>query len=169
MIEKARDKGRQPTAARLALCDWNIFVTNIPQERADAAAISVLARCRWQIECVFQLWKSGGGRWGQSRSRRPTRVLCEVLATMIGLVIQHWVLVTACWLRPDRSLRKAAGAVRAFAASLAATLGDLDGLIRQINAVVHRLSVTARLNKRKAKPNSHQLLDAPTIYGRTLT
>jgi hypothetical protein len=169
MIAKARDKGRQPTAARLALCDWNVFVTNLPEDLADAAAISVLARCRWQIECIFKLWKSGGGRLGTSRSRRPARVLCEVLATMIGLVIQHWLLVTAVWHRADRSLRKAAGAVRAFAASLAATLGDRDGLIRQIAAVVRRLSAAARLNKRKAKPNSHQLLESPTIYGKALT
>jgi len=169
MIEKARDKGRQPAAARLALCDWNIFVTNIPEAMADAAAVSVLARCRWQIECIFKLWKSGGGRLGQSRSRRPARVLCEVLATMIGLVIQHWLLVAAVWRRGDRSLQKAAGAVRAFAASLAAALGDLDGLMGQIRGVVERLSAAARLTKRKSKPNSHQLLTEPTIYGRTLT
>jgi hypothetical protein len=169
MIEKARDKGRQPTAARLALCDWNLFVTNLPPDLADAAAISVLARSRWQIECVFKLWKTGGGRLGLSRSRRPARVLCEVLATMIGLVIQHWLLVIAVWRRTGRSLRKAAGAVRAFAASLAASLRDLDGLIVQINAVVVRLSAAARLDKRKAKPNSQQLLEAPTIYGRSLT
>ena len=169
MIEKARDKGRRPTVARLALCDWNLFVTNIPPDSADAAAISVLARSRWQIECVFKLWKTGGGRLGLSRSHRSARVLCEVLATMIGLVIQHWLLVIAVWHRADRSLRKAAGAVRAFAASLAASLGDPEGLIGQINAVVDRLSAAARLNRRKAKPSSHQLLQAPTLYGRTLT
>jgi hypothetical protein len=169
MIEKARDKGRQPTAARLASCDWNLFVTDIPPALADAAAISVLARSRWQIECVFKLWKTGGGRLGLSRSHRPARVLCEVLATLIGLVIQHWLLVIAVWRHADRSLRKAAGAVRAFAASLAASLGDRDGLIGQINAVVERLSAAARLDKRKAKPNSHQLLETPTIYGRKLT
>ena len=36
-------------------------------------------------------------------------------------------------------------------------------------ALVDRLSAAARLDKRKAKPNSHQLLEAPTIYGRKLT
>jgi hypothetical protein len=169
MIEKARDKGRRPTAERLALCDWNVFVTNVPPDLADAAAISVLARSRWQIECLFKLWKSGGGRLGSSRSRRPARVLCEVLATMIGLVIQHWLLVTSCWGRADRSLRRAASGVRAVAPALAATLHEVDGLVLQIEALARRLSAAARLDKRRAKPNHCQLLANPTLYGKPLT
>ena len=169
MIEKARDKGRQPSEARLALCDWNLFVTNIPPELADAAAISVLARIRWQIECLFKLWKSGGGRLGLSRSRRPSRVVCETLATMIGLVLQHWILIISCWHHPNRSLRKAAIAVRSHAAAIATSLHEIDGLIRVFQALDRRLSVAARLNKRKRNPSSYQLLASPTIYGKSLT
>jgi len=169
MIEKARDKGRYPSNARLELCDWNVFVTNIPPELADAAAISVLARIRWQIECMFKLWKSGGGRLGVSRSRRPNRVICETLATMIGLVLQHWILITSCWHHPNRSLRKAAIAVRSHAAVIATFLHEIDSLIRVFEALERRLSVAARLNKRKRYPSSYQLLESPTIYGKSLT
>ena len=64
-----------------------------------------LIRIRWQIELLFKLWKSEG-HIDESRSESPYRVLCELYAKLIGMVIHHWIILTGCWQRPNRSLVK---------------------------------------------------------------
>ena len=55
---------------RPALCDRNPYVTDVPPDIGVAAAIRALARSRWQIECVFASWRTGGGRMVLTRLRR---------------------------------------------------------------------------------------------------
>ena len=61
----------------------------------------VLARCRWQLELLWKLWKSYG-RIDESRSQNPWRVLCEIYAKLLGMLVQHWTLLASCWSQPDR-------------------------------------------------------------------
>src|SRR5438128_8884689 len=107
----ARDRGRTPSAARLAWCDWTLLVTNTPPELLSLREALVLARARWQIELLFKLWKSHG-HIDESRSGKPWRVLCEVYAKLLAMVVQHWLLLTGCWASPARSLVTAAQTVR---------------------------------------------------------
>ena len=65
------------SAARLALADWTILVTNVPLALLTLAEALVLLRARWQIERLFALWKQHG-HLDQTRSGKPWRVLCEV-------------------------------------------------------------------------------------------
>ncbi len=62
----------------------------------------VLGHARWQIELLFQLWKSDGSI-DESRSGRPWCILCELYAKLIAMVIQHCVLLMSCWRAPNRS------------------------------------------------------------------
>jgi hypothetical protein len=48
--EMVRRKGREPSAERLAWCDWTILVTNVPVELMTAEEAVVLYRARWQVE-----------------------------------------------------------------------------------------------------------------------
>jgi hypothetical protein len=164
--KKARDRGRAPGAGQLALCDWNVYLTNVPPAQASAAELQVLARCRWQIELLFKLWKSEG-RLGESRSRRPARVLCELWGKLIGLVIQHWLLVATCWQHRQRSLRKASRGVRQTARLLAWALPEAARLVAVLRALARSLQKAARLERRRKKPNHAQLLEQPTAYGET--
>src|SRR6266516_1908500 len=116
-----RDRGRTPSAARLAWCDWTLLVTNVPPELLSLREALVLARARWQIELLFKLWKSHG-HIDESRSGKPWRVLCEVYAKLLAMVVQHWLLLTGCWAYPDRSPVKAAQTVRQHAMHLASAL-----------------------------------------------
>jgi hypothetical protein len=158
----ARDRGRTPSAARLAWCDWTLLVTNAPAKLLSLREALVLARARWQVELLFKLWKSHG-HIDESRSGKPWRVLCEVYAKLLAMVVQHWLLLTGCWTYPDRSLVKAAQTVRHHALHLASTLAcrvALEGAI----AVIHRcLAAGCRLNRRKKKPNTYQLLLDPAL------
>lgn len=114
----AQRRGTAPSAASLARADWTILVTNAPPALLSLREALVLARARWQIELLFKLWKSHG-HIDESRSAKPWRVLCEVYAKLLAMVVQHWLLLVGCWAYPDRSLVKAAQTVRTFALSLA--------------------------------------------------
>jgi hypothetical protein len=158
----ARDRGRAPSAARLAWCDWTLLVTNAPPALLTLREALVLARARWQIELLFKLWKSHG-HIDESRSGKPWRVLCEVYAKLLAMVVQHWLLLTGCWAYPDRSLVKAAQTVRLHALHLASALACPAALEAAI-LVIHRcLAAGCRLNRRKKKPNTYQLLLDPVL------
>jgi DDE family transposase len=82
-------KGREPSAAQLRLCDWLAFATNCAAGQLGAAEVWVAYRCRWQAELLFKRAKSLAG-WGSSRGRRGARVLAELYAKLLGLVVLHW-------------------------------------------------------------------------------
>jgi len=67
---EAKADGQTPTAGRLALCAWVIFLTHVSPDRLSVAEIRVLARTRGQIELLFKLWKSHG-QVDESRSANP--------------------------------------------------------------------------------------------------
>lgn len=162
--KKAQKKGRSPSARALALCAWTLLLTNAPATLLSVAEASVLARLRWQIELLFKLWKSDG-RIDEVSSHKPYRVLCEVFAKMIAVVVQHWLLLVGCWQYGNRSLRKAARVIRRLALALASGLAERQWVERCIGVIERCLRVAARINKRRQEPHSFQLLQVPTVYG----
>jgi hypothetical protein len=164
VLEKARKKQYTPSPEKLALCVWNIYVTNAPEELLSLDEVLVLARMRWQIELMFKLWKSHGGL-GATRSEKPWRILCETFAKLLAQLIQHWILIQVSWNEPRRSLRKAAGAVRAFAACLAVSLKDLNALVAVLDSITRVLTRAGRVEKRRKHPSAYQLLADPTACG----
>lgn len=159
LYAEAKDKGRTPSARRLALCDWVIFLTNVSPERLSVAEVLVLARARWQIELLFKLWKSYG-RVDESRSAKPDRILCEVYAKLLIMLMQHWVAITCGWQYPNRSWLKTAQTIRQHVISLASALGSEERMTQVFRTIQVCLAKGARLNTRKTKPNLYQLLFA---------
>jgi hypothetical protein len=161
-------RGKKVSAERLELCAWTVLVTNLPVELASAAEMVVLARCRWQIELLFKLWKSDGGL-DKSGSHKPWRIMCEIYAKLIGLVVQHWLLVAGCWQNARRSLRKAAKVVRDMALALAGALADRLLLEAMIHVIVRCLAAGIDIHKSAKDPRTYQLFEKPTIFGSPLT
>jgi hypothetical protein len=155
--EEARRKGKAVSAARLALAAWTILVTNVPADMLELREALVLARTRWQIELLFKLWKSHG-RVDEARSTKPWRVLCEVYAKLLAMVVQHWLFLASCWAYPDRSLPKAAQTVRKHALHLASAFRDTAHLQHAIGTIQRCLTTGCRQNRRKKAPNTYQLL-----------
>ncbi|MFN8568596.1 MAG: transposase [Kouleothrix sp.] len=116
--KEARDKGRSPSAAALALAAYTILITNAPSALLRLDEALVLAKVRWQIELLFKLWKSYGFL-GRAPAPNSWYHLCAVYAQLIAMLLQHWVLVVSCWRYPDHSLVKAAQVVRDHATDLA--------------------------------------------------
>ena len=158
----ARRRGQAVSAERLRLADWTLVVTNVPATRLSGPEVRVGARGRWQIEVVFKVWKSVGHR-AHSRRAKPWRVWCEVSAKLLGLRVQHWVLVSSLWAYPDRSAWKAAQTLRNHALPLASAFATgLQALGVALAAVQRPLAAGCRLNKRKKDPSTFQLLLAVT-------
>jgi Transposase DDE domain len=164
LLEKAKDKGKGVSQERLRLCAWTLLLTNLPQELARPEELAVLVRCRWQIELLFKLWKSGTGL-GKSASDKPYRVLCEVFGKMIAVVVQHWVLVAGCWKQSRRSLTKAAPVVREQALAFVAALHGRLPLLAVLALVVTCLTAGTFIHQSKSDPRTWQLLDKPNYYG----
>ncbi len=153
----ARDKGKAASADRLALCAWTLFVANAPPACLTLREALVLARARWQVELLFKLWKSHL-RVDEWRSANPWRILTEVYTKLLAALVQHWLVLVGCWHHPDRSLVKAAQALQAHAAHLAATFDAYPTLCQALQTVARCLAAAGRLNKRQTAPSTTQLL-----------
>jgi hypothetical protein len=162
--QRAKGRGQTPCEKELALCDWTVYVTNAPIELLSLSEAFVLAKLRWQIELIFNLWKSQLfiDEW---RTKKPWRILCELYAKLIGALLQHWLLVVIGWDVPDRSFVKATLTLRGSVRSLGLALRDPEKWKEEIAVLRHCLEHGCRLNKRKTVPSSFQLLFNPSLIG----
>src|SRR5258708_31416954 len=100
----------QPVSERaLELADWTLLLTDVPSKHLRLEEALVLLRERWQIEWLFKLWKQYGhiDEW---RTTHPWRVLCELYAKLIGMLLQHSLIGLLAWHNEQRSLVKLAEA-----------------------------------------------------------
>ncbi len=153
---KARKKS-QLKPETLALCDWTILVTNLPPEAFTPDEILSLQRLRWQIELLFKLWKTDLSidAW---RSQQPHQILTEVYAKLLLALVQHWLLLLGCWQQENRSLVKAAKALRKHAFHILAALPDFTHLLRALRLILPTLA-RCTVQKRKTRPATFQLLE----------
>jgi hypothetical protein len=152
-------KGRRypPESDPWVLTEWTVYATNVPADRLSVDEALVLGRCRWQIELLWKLWKSEG-RIDESRSTKPWRIVTEVYAKLLGMVVQHWLLLTGCWSFADRSLRKACRTIRVHSLNLAIVLPHRHLVHQTLQTVQRLLQSGSRIGKRKRHPPNHELL-----------
>lgn len=155
--DKAKRKGRTPSQEYLALLDWTLFVTNVPTEMLSAKQVATLYRVRWQVELVFKLWKSYCGLDRIAGWRRE-RVLTELYAKMIGIVLTHFLVA------PLR-MPEGAGAnreispvqvrqiLRRFARQLNQTLARSQNLVNVLEEMVLHIRRFGFKQKRAKHPN----------------
>jgi hypothetical protein len=130
-------------------------------ERLSAEEGLVLARVRWQVELLFKLWKQHG-QVDQWRSAHPWRILTEVYAKLLALLIQHWCLLLVSWADPRRSLVKAAQVVRDHAPLLALAAGRTAALAAALATLAAGLARAGRVTKRRLAPaTADRLLALP--------
>jgi hypothetical protein len=144
LAEAAQDHGRAPAPLALALADWILVLTTATAEQASAAQIGTLLRLRWQIELLFKLWKDQG-RLDETRGWKPERIEVEWYAKLVGLLLQHWVLLTTGWQWADRSLVKAGQTIREYARCLCLGWHDPAALRRLLDCIAQSLAVAGRI------------------------
>jgi len=159
LIKEAQSKGKKVSEKSLKVASFQILASNVPKELLSLEEALVLMRTRWQIELIFKLWKSHGfvDEW---RSQKPWRIMCEVYAKLIAMIIQHWILLVGCWQYPNRSLFKAVKTIQRHAMSLATAFasGRYERLIEILETIQRCLAVGCKINKRREKPHNYQLL-----------
>lgn len=140
----------------LDLCRWVIVITNLPPELLTIDEALCLLRTRWQVELLFKLWKDEL-HLDEWRSKKPFQILCEVYAKLLLALIQHWLLIVACWDEPDRSLVKATRALQKHAFRILASMRSPCALSHCLAAILPTLQ-RCRIQKRKTRPATFQLL-----------
>ena len=159
---EATKRGQTPSAEQLARADWTLYVTNVPGTLLSWQEALVVGHARWQIELLFKHWKSQG-HLDDWRSTQPWRILCEVYAKLIGLVLQHWLFVLGCWGAAARSRVKAGQTIQQHALLLALTLEMRHQLQSALRILAACLAGGGRLNTRRTKPNTYQYLLDPSL------
>lgn len=155
--QEALRRGKPISPKRLALANWTILVTNVPTEMLSLQQAMILIRIRWQVELLFKLWKSHG-KIDEWRSTKPWRILIEVYAKLLAMLVQHWLFLVGFWRFSNRSLFKAALTIQRHALSLACSCASLNVLVAAITVIQRCLAAGCRINKRKTDLRSFQLL-----------
>jgi len=165
-IAEKRRKNLQAEAIRrqepvcqqtLELADWTILLTDASAKRLHFEDALVLLRERWQMELLYKLWKQYG-QIDEWRTSHGWRALCELYAKLIGMVLQHWLIVLFAWQDEQRSLVKLAQVVRDTGWTLMEALAGRRSLRSALQAIERRMASGSHMNKRKKHPNSAQLL-----------
>lgn len=158
----AKKKGKTASKRRLELANWLILATNADENMIAFDEAFVLARLRWQIELLFKLFKSNG-KIDEWRSEKPDRILCEVYAKLIGMIIQHWLLLAAGFCFGNKSLTKAARTIRKHIINVACAFAQ-EGRVRfqllkdAFKTIKQCIQFGCQMNTRKKNPNAYQLL-----------
>jgi hypothetical protein len=158
--QRAKKQGRKVSAEREAMCDWNVCITNLPERLLTRAEAWALLRARWQIELLFKLWKSHGGL-DFSHGQRASRVLCEIYAKLIGMVVQHWLVLASAGSMLGWNWTKAARRVRREAVALGQALTVLEGLVAVLERLGRRIQRRCGRSKRQRHPSTYQRLKDP--------
>ena len=164
----AGDKRKRPRKhsktgkARLQLLGWTILITNVPQALLTVDEALVLARCRWQIELLWKLWKQVGkvDTW---RSAKPYRILTEIYAKLLGCLITHWLTLLECWQAPNRSTVKARHVMQWMAPLLALGIAGVLPLEEMVQRTSHTMATGCTVNARRKRPAAYQLIDNPKL------
>jgi hypothetical protein len=162
LLADAKRRGQPISEETLRLADWTIVLTDVPAKRLRFEEALVLLRERWQMELLYKLWKSDGliDEW---RTENPWRVLCELYAKLLGLLLQHWLIVLFAWHDPQRSLVKLAQVVRDTSWVLMDALAGHRSVRSALRLIGRRMRSGCQMNKRKKHPNSAQLLEREAV------
>jgi hypothetical protein len=117
----------------------------------------VLLRERWHMEMLYKLWKQYG-RIDDWQTANQWRILCELYAKLIGLLLQHWLIILFAWQDEQRSLVKLAQVARDTACSLLEALAGSRPLCCVLQCIQRRMGSGCHMKKRKQHPNAAQLL-----------
>jgi len=111
---RAKRKGQTPSKTLLSLAGWNLYITNIAEHQLTPKQICAVVRIRWQVELIFKCFKSIG-KLSVSRSLKPYRILSEIYAKLIALLIQHAVMLGAGYQHIQQSFIKTAKYIAGYA------------------------------------------------------
>jgi Transposase DDE domain len=157
--EQARKQCKPINPRQWELVQWAIVLTNVPRSMLSAAEAMALMRARWQIELLWKVWKDQG-KVDEWQTANPERILCELYAKLLGMLVQHWVLLLSCWDDPHRSLVGAVQVIREQVPTLVHGLTGHLPLGQALRLVIDAVMGGCSIPKRQTRlSTSHRLLE----------
>jgi hypothetical protein len=146
----ARRKGRTLSAEKLAWLAWNVYITNVPATMLTLRQAVLIYTLRWQIELLFRLWKSEA-EFDHVAGRLRERVLCEIYAKLMAMVVFHYLTAPIRWAERELSPVKALQTLRRHIIEIAKTIGSLPYLQVALANVIRRWQRFALKDKRRTR------------------
>lgn len=167
IAETVSKRGCQPTAERLAWCDWTILATNVPQDVLSPTECAVLYGARWQIELLFKRWKSYG-LIAELSGRNTVVQMVQLWSRLLAVLLQHWLMLGTAWGQTDLSLTKVCRTLRRYITLLALHLDSPAQFREALQKIADVMHHTTRRSKRK-RPSTFELLQDPQRLEYSLT
>jgi hypothetical protein len=121
----------------------------------------VIYSLRWQIELLFKLWKSHL-QLDDWRTHHPWRVLCEVYAKLLAILIQHGACVLAGRHDLDKSVVQVVSTVKKAAWCLLQALSSAQAFQQALMQVVVCLRRGGRISTSTSSPPTFQKMKSLT-------
>ena len=121
---RAKRKAETPSKTLLRLAGYNLYITNIEPHRFTPKQICVITGIRWQIELIFKCFKSLS-KIHVSRSQKPYRILSEIYAKLIAVLMQQAIMIGAGYRPIQQSFIKTAKHIAGYARGLTLSLSSL--------------------------------------------
>lgn len=162
--ETARRKGKTASQRQLVLCDWTVLITNVPTEKLSIPEAWELYCTRWQIELLFKRWKSLG-QIQVSTKWKAERVLCELYAKLLGMLVAHWFTLIRGGPLAGYSLTNAIKKITRFAERLADALAlhSSELLAHHVTRIATIIMGLPKQQRRKKSPSTRQRLFSPRL------
>lgn len=129
----AKSKGCQLSNEYKIKAKYNIYITNVPQEKLSFKDIVHLYRLRWQIELVFKSWKSNLSLH-KTKKVKKERFECQLIARIIWALVNWRIFQAANWsLQPSKkakgiSILKFSKQIIKITAIIRESIDDVNGL-----------------------------------------
>jgi hypothetical protein len=146
----ARRKGRTLSDKKLAWLEWNVYITNVPATMLTLRQVVLIYTLRWQIELLFRLWKSEA-ELDRIAGRLRERVLCEIYAKLIGMVMFHYLSAPVRLAERELSPIKALQTLQRHVIEIAKAIDSLPDLQIALTKVLHRWKRFALKDKRRSR------------------
>lgn len=127
----------------------------------NAVDVDVIYSLRWQIELIFKLWKShlSLDDW---HTDHPWRLMCEVYAKLLAILIQHGACVLAGRHELDKSVVQVVSTVRKAAWCLLQALSSVHAFQQALTHVVVCLRRGGRISPSASSPPTFQKMRSLT-------
>jgi hypothetical protein len=160
--EHAKKRGTTLSQTYLFMLGWTLFVTNAPDTMISLKQVYDFYRIRWQIELIFKLWKSYCGL-NQILTWRKERVLTELYAKMIAILIVHFLLAPLripdeIWSEREVSNVRFKQVLARFARSFKLLLADAIALAKTLDDFMRHVVRFSLKQKRQQQPNAYSQL-----------
>jgi hypothetical protein len=153
--KKKKGKGKAVSAEMLEMCEWDVSITNVPEEKLHWREVVTLRRLRWQVELLFKSWKSVGGL-DHLAGRSRERVLVELYAKLLGKVLESWFLVMLCGDPVMWSWYRASKQMQPWWAGVMDRIDDARELASWLEKIGAKLRKTAKKEQRQERPSAWQ-------------